>query len=166
MKQPATHRRPLRALAATLCAAALTASALAPVQRTSRGRLRPAPAPKTETPAPFDTLRSGCADAVVLTGYDKPLASAREALFVTNRLASPLVRVYLTITYLDERRRTLHARSVAVTADVPPGETRRIEFPTWDTQHTFYYRHGRVPSAQRVTPYDVSCTVDSLIIHH
>ena len=59
--------------------------------------------------------------------------------------------------------RTLHQAVRRVRADIPSGTTRRIQFPSWDTQNSFYYRYSRRPRTANVTPYDVSCKVNSCV---
>ena len=40
--------------------------------------------------------------------------------------------------------------------DIPPGETRRMKFKSWDIQRTFYYRLTGKPRRSDGTLYDVS----------
>lgn len=91
-----------------------------------------------------------------VSGYDKPLRSSRETLFVTNRSARTLTAVELCIIYLDAKGRQLHERTIWLPADIPAGETRRISFRSWDVQRTFYYRLTGRPRRSDGTVYDVS----------
>ena len=128
--------------------------------RTLRGKLRPvagstrgATVEKPDSAAAvFDTIPSPAPETVRLSGYDKPLGSRVESLFVSNRLDRDIIALEITLTYRDLQGRTLHEA------------TRRIQFPSWDTQNSFYYRHSRRPRTANVTPYDVTCTVRSCIL--
>lgn len=140
--------------------------------RTLRGKLRPAPGnthvgaaekPDSATTA-FDTIVSPTPETVRLSGYDKPLGSRVESLFVSNRLDRDIIALEITLTYRDMQGRTLHETTRRVRADIPAAATRRIQFPSWDTQNSFYYRHSRRPRTANVTPYDVTCTVRSCIL--
>lgn len=136
--------------------------------RTLRGKLRPATTAGTgkqtnTNTAIFDTIVSPTSEKVRLNGYDKPLNSRLESLFVTNSLKSDIIALKITLTYTDLRGRTLHKTTRLVKTDIPVGSTRRIQFQSWDTQNSFYYRHSRRPRTANVTPYDVSCQVDTCI---
>lgn len=106
-----------------------------------------------------DTLPSELVDSVMLAGYDKPLRSRRESLFVTNRTMWRLASLKLAITYFDTEGRELHGRVVDVGADVPPGATRQVTFPSWDRQLAFVYIHSEQPRRSRAIPYSVSVKV-------
>lgn len=94
--------------------------------------------------APVDTLDASLLDSIALTGYDKPLRSRRESLFVTNATDVRITGLTLSIDYYDMKGAELHHREVVVPADIPPGATRQITFPSWDHQLTFvYYRSER-----------------------
>lgn len=139
--------------------------------RTLRGKLRPVAGSTrgrtVEKPdsavAVFDTIASPSPEAVRLSGYDKPLGSRVESLFVSNRLDRDIIALEITLTYRDLQGRTLHETTRLVRADIPAAATRRIQFPSWDTQTSFYYRHSRRPRTANVTPYDVTCTVRSCV---
>lgn len=140
--------------------------------RTLRGKLRPvagstrgATVEKPDSAAAvFDTIPSPAPETVRLSGYDKPLGSRVESLFVSNRLDRDIIALEITLTYRDLQGRTLHEATRRVRADIPAAATRRIQFPSWDTQNSFYYRHSRRPRTANVTPYDVTCTVRSCIL--
>ncbi len=150
------------ALAAGLLALAATA------QRTTRpGRVRTAvPVAERVATPPADTLAAP-PGAIVLSGYDKTLAATRESFFVTNTLDSATV-VWLaaTIDYLDTAGRQLHRRRATMRCAIPAGQTRRIDIPSWDRQHVYYYRASeprrRVQAA--ASPFDVAIKVDSIAI--
>lgn len=127
-------------------------------------RLRPAPAASVIPSAePLDTIP--CRQGMVsFSGYDKALRSSKETVFVTNLMADTTVEeLRFTITYLDSSRRELHRLSRRVRASVPPGATRRIDFPSWDTQRSFYY-HLSPPPRTSAIPYSVTITPDTLLV--
>lgn len=94
--------------------------------------------------AAVDTIPASDLDSLKLSGYDKPLRSRRESLFVTNMTGLRLTEISLSISYYDMEGRELHHEDVAVGVDIPPGATRQILFPSWDRQLTFvYYRSER-----------------------
>ncbi|MDE5989432.1 MAG: hypothetical protein K2F88_00410 [Duncaniella sp.] len=137
--------------------------------RTLRGKLRTAatktsPVNRTPPTLVFDTLRTPDAEKVRLSGYDKPLNSRIESLFVSNNTGSEICGIEITLVYSDLQGRTLHQAKRLIRADIPSGTTRRIQFSSWDTQNSFYYRHSRRPRTANVTPYDVTCTVNSCIL--
>lgn len=101
--------------------------------------------------------------AVVISGYDKPLRSSRETMFVTNNdTLSTIVRLVLTLDYTDDFGQQLHRRSQSVTAQIPPCQTRIISIPAWDTQQTFYYRGSNPPKRARAYRYDVKISTDTI----
>lgn len=106
-----------------------------------------------------DTLPCAFADSIMLAGYDKPLRSRRESLFVTNRSPWRLTRLKLVITYLDTDERQLHEREVETAADIPSGATRMVTFPSWDRQLAFVYIHSEQPRRSRAIPYSVKVKV-------
>lgn len=115
------------------------------------------------TPGTFDDTRRALPDTMVLlddniiaSGYDKPLRANREALFLTNATGATLTGVELEIVYRDLKGRELHRRTVWVKCQLPPGATRRVDFPSWDTQHTFFYVRGIAPRRDRTAPYDIA----------
>lgn len=96
----------------------------------------------------------------VLAGFDKPLTSLMETVFVTNRTGRDVATFYLTIEYFDRAGRQLHSRSLRADAAVPAGATRILKFPSWDRQKSFYYIQSRKPRTL-ATPFSVTCRVDS-----
>lgn len=142
-------------LAATLCATA---------QHTTRRHLRRAPQAAVTAPEPADTLTGAQADSMALfSGYEKTLRASRETLFVTNRGHRHIQGLEFTVTYFDSAGRQLHRRVVRATAAIPPGETRRLDFPTWDTQRSFYSTTGRPPRVAAI-PYTVTVTSPRVIV--
>ncbi len=89
---------------------------------------------------------------VKLYGYDKPLRSRRETVFVSNNTDYDIQSLTITTQYVDGKGRQFHQ------------STRRIdEYPSWDTQQSFYYvgsKRARVSG----TPYNVRQTVDTIFV--
>ena len=110
-----------------------------------------------------DTVTAG--DGMVrFVGYDKALRSTKETLFVTNLMPDREIRhVIFRITYFDTQGRQLHQARKKLYAPVPPGETRRLDFPSWDRQHSFYYAKSQKPRVPAI-PYTVKITPDTLIL--
>lgn len=132
----------------------------AAIDRTTRKKLKAT----TEATATTDTERQDCDTTLVdnsgdirLSGYDKPLRSRRESLFVTNRTPHTITSLTLEIEYSDTRGRQLHKTVRAVKCHIPASETRRIDFPSWDIQQSFYYELSGKPQRADGTPYRVSC---------
>lgn len=93
-------------------------------------------------------------DQLAFAGYDKPLTSTRETFFVTNKTDRTLTGVNMYIEYLTVDGRQLDRRFVSLDCEVPPGETRKLEVKSWDTQKSFYYKKSVQPKRQ-ATPFDV-----------
>ncbi len=112
---------------------------------------------------PFDSI-SATADSVRFYGYEKTLRSTRETMFVSNLCRSRSISALIfTITYTDTKGRQLHRRRVEHRTDIPAGETRRIDIPSWDRQQTFYYTGSPRPRTAAI-PYDVTITPDTLLL--
>lgn len=97
-------------------------------------------------------------DKVLFSGYDKTLSSSIESMLITNELPVKIGKVSLRIVYLDMKGRMLHSRELVLTCDIPSGETRKTDFRSWDSQHTYYYYKGPAPR-RSVTPYKVKVTL-------
>lgn len=114
-------------------------------------------------PAPFDTVRADTA-TVGLSGYEKTLRATKETVFVSNLSDNrEIVGIIFTVTYLDNSGRILHRRRVEAHPEIPAGETRRLDFPTWDRQMTFYYKGSPRPRVSSI-PYDVTIVADTLLL--
>lgn len=93
-------------------------------------------------------------DQIVFTGYDKPLNAANEVFFITNNTDRTMSGVTLYVEYLTIDGRQLDKRFVKLSCSIPPGETRRAELKSWDTQRSFYYEKSVQPKRQ-ATPFKV-----------
>lgn len=140
-----------------LLAIALCASA----QRTTRRGLTPPPKAAVESLVP-DTIYfspTDTAKALSLSGFEKTLRSRTESLLITNHLPVAIQAVGLEIMYKDVRGRMLHKRKLTLSCSIPTGETRKLDFPSWDKQQVWYYQHSPVPKATtQATPFAVSIT--------
>jgi len=137
-----------------ILAATVMASAV-PDRTTRRGLKAVAPTAVNAVAMRHDTVTPS-PGMIDVAGYDKPLRSSRETLFVTNRSSRTLKGVELRIIYLDAKGRQLHEAVHWLPSDIPPGETRRLSFKSWDLQRTFYYRLTGRPRTSDGTMYDVS----------
>lgn len=126
---------------------------------TTRKKLHPSQ-PPTELPSPWvapDSLRR----CVEFYGYEKRGGASKETLFIKNLSDSALAGIQFTLSYFDNSGRLIHRRSVRQPITIPAGEIRRTDFRSWDTQHSYYYRHGVAPRNES-TPYDVTISLDSI----
>lgn len=121
----------------------------------------------THDPAPADTMRIdnrtitvsdsiSLAAQISLSGYDKTREANRESLFISNKGPYTLTSLTLLITYTATDGRLYHRRTETVKCHIPAGETRLIDFRSWDRQHSFYYHRSRKPTRTTATPYEVS----------
>lgn len=111
-----------------------------------------------------DTLRHPSRDSIQASGYDKPLRTNRETLLITNATSRPLTGLALTLTYTDLQGRQLHQRTDTLHTDIPSGHTRMLRLATWDTQQSYYYHRSRRPRTANVTPYDITCHIDFILL--
>lgn len=102
-------------------------------------------------------------DSVVFSGYDKPAAATKEAFLVTNKTDVTLCGITVSITYKDMKDRMLHKRSSTIKCSIPPGETRKLEIPTWDSQMSYYYFRSAEPK-RTATPYKVEIAPLSFLL--
>lgn len=138
-------------------------AATAAPQRTTRKGLRAAPG-ATGLHAPCaDTIRGACTDSITLAGYDKPLRSRHETMFVTNRSRHNITGLGLTLSYYDSHGRKLHGRSISVAVELSASDTRQIAIPSWDRQQAFYYHRSSRPRKADATPYDVRIDIDYIL---
>ena len=132
-------------------------------QRTTRGGIGRRQPTETKSPAPTDTFFIPDSGAVSLYGYDKPLRSRKETLFVANNSGHDITGVAITTQYVDGKGRRFHQTKRRLRVEIPSGETRRVDYPSWDTQQSFYYVGSRRPRTS-ATPYEVRLSVDTVFI--
>lgn len=100
---------------------------------------------------------------VRFSGYSKTLRAIRESVFVTNLTDSTVDGVIFQIQYYDTKGRMMHQVRQSLPTDIPPRETRKIDFPTWDRQFIFYYARSPRPRVSAV-PYTVKILPDTLLL--
>lgn len=131
-------------------------------QRTTRKGLRPATTDAVtngRATVSCDTVFSSATDSLRISGFDKPLRSSRESMFITNNSHSTVTKIRLAIRYSDSRGRELHSRECTVDCMIPAGATRQVTIKTWDLQQSFYYRRSARPRRADATPFDVTCDI-------
>ena len=154
---------------ALLTLAALLTAPNAAGEKTLRGKLRVnqemvgGKSGEKTSQVVFDTVRVTSQADIRLSGYDKPLNSRTESLFVTNLLTRDITAIELRMKYSDMNGRQLHEMTRLIRADIPAGSTRRIDFRSWDRQNSFYYHRSRKPRSANVTPFKVGCTVTAYV---
>lgn len=102
----------------------------------------------------MDSLANVYRDSIRFSGFDKIASSKKESVFVSNNSIASFRLLLLTISYHDLEGRQLHSRIVKINTDLPAGETRKIDFPSFDTQGAFYYYKSNAPR-RRATPFKV-----------
>lgn len=147
----------------TVLALATVFEAYGRKQRTTRGNIGRRPLPAATGVAPSDTFFIPDSCEVRLYGYDKPLRSRRETVFVTNMTEHDITAVSVTTQYIDGKGRRFHETKRRIAVDVPPGGTRKADFPSWDTQQSFYYIGSKRPRTQG-TPYSIRQSVDTVFV--
>ena len=84
-------------------------------------------------------------DQVTFAGFDKKINSSMESFFITNHTDRTLTAIALYIDYLTPDGRQLHKKYYKLACNIPPGETRKADIKSWDTQHSFYYVKSAPP---------------------
>lgn len=102
---------------------------------------------------------------VKFSGYDKHATANKESIHIVNGSSHTLKSVSLEIIYKDMNGRMLHSREIVLNCDIPPSETRKIDFPTWDSQHSFYYYRSNEPK-RAASPYKIQISPRSFTILH
>lgn len=158
---------------AALIAVVMMCAVGASAQKTTRRNLQAAPVAAADSTASAynaaavaDTLRGETAvRAVAVTGYEKPLRSTKETMFIANRLTDATVTaVIMTIDYSDMRGHQLHRRTLTVPVDIAPGQRRLATVRSWDHNKLFYYHINTPRTTGQATPYSVRITVDAVIV--
>ncbi len=93
-------------------------------------------------------------DQVVFTGFDKTQSNSKESFFIINNTDRELTAVSLYIDYRTPDGRQLTRRFIRLSCAIPPGETRNVSIPSWDTQRSFYYHKSR-KTGKGGNPFDV-----------
>lgn len=101
---------------------------------------------------------------VIVSGYDKPTRSTCESAFFTNNTPHHIEAIILTVNYTDMSGRKLHNLQTTISGTISPNDTRHLSWPSWDKQQSFHYYLSRKVKRGVTTPYQVTCTVDSIKI--
>lgn len=91
---------------------------------------------------------------VTFSGFDKKLNSGNESFFITNGTDRIMSSIMLDIEYLTPDGRQLHKQFHELKCNLPPGETRKFDIKSWDTQHSFYYVKS-APEKAKGSPFIV-----------
>lgn len=125
---------------------------------------------KVAAPAKTEASSSAAADTVIpspgmveLSGYDKPLRSNKESIYITNATRRILLEALVEISYFDNSGRLLHKRDVRIKTNVPAGETRQATFSSWDKQRTMFYHRSGKPRTADGTPYRIKAVAKSAV---
>lgn len=116
-----------------------------------------------EIAEPHDTVTGNICRQITLAGFDKPLRSNYESMFVKNLTDKHLIGLIVECNYTDNSKRQLHQRTLTIPCNIPAGQTRQVRFRSWDTQQSFYYRLSSRPRRAEAVPFDVTCTVLAVI---
>ncbi len=145
----------------TVIAAALPSEA----QRSTRQRLKSAPAAAATANAPYDTIFTEAdSTAFAFSGYEKTLRSTRESFYVSNHTDSVIDRITVEVTYLDMQGRMLDRRTADIDITIEPSETRKAELRSWDSQKVmYYYRSPKPRSSAQATPYKLKIRLVSAL---
>lgn len=101
-------------------------------------------------------------DQAKITGFDKKADATKESFFITNTTDRRLVGMDFTITYLTSGNKQLHSRHVDIDCDIPPGETRKFDIKSFDTQKSFYYHKSQAPLRKQASPFKISIQIGCL----
>ena len=136
----------------------LIASITCIAQRTTRRHLLTGPlATDSVSAIKLDTVASP-GRLLTISGYEKPLRSTRETLHITNNDTVRTLRsVSIDIIYTDIDGTQIHRRTVDLSLEIPPGETKMIAFKSWDVQNRFFYSGGPKPRIAAY-PYTIRIT--------
>lgn len=113
---------------------------------------------------PYDTVTAPEADSLLhVYDFAKPLRSRTESMRLTNHGALTLTRAVLTFSYSDAEGRLFHSRTLSLQLDIPAGETRIADIPSFDRQTRYRYLHTPAPKRTPSLAFTVNITPDTLI---
>lgn len=128
-------------------------------RRTTRSKLK---TPEVQSlPGAEIPVRTGM---ITVQGYDKPLRSRYETMFVTNHTDSTVTAVRMRLQYISMDGDTIHEAVRVVKCQMPPKATRRITLSSWDKQLTLYYHLTAKPSRLKGTPYKINIVPQEMSI--
>lgn len=94
---------------------------------------------------------------VTFSGFDKTIKSSKESFFIKNNTDRTLNGIVVSIDYRMPDGRQLTKRLLRLACDIPAGETRKADIPTFDCQHSYYYLRSVAPK-NGGNPFDVIFT--------
>lgn len=92
---------------------------------------------------------------IALSGYSKTRNAPKESILATNSGDETVTGVTIEIEYLSIDGRQITRRKVKIPCVIPSGETRKLDFATWDRQYVFYYHKSPAPQRAQATPYTI-----------
>ncbi|MDE6338170.1 MAG: hypothetical protein K2K97_00085 [Muribaculaceae bacterium] len=96
-------------------------------------------------------------DDVLFTGFDKKRNNPKESFFIINNGSGTIAGVCVALQYTTPDGRMLNKRYAVINVTIPAGETRKVDIPSWDTQHSFYYFKSE-SDPSRGNPFNVAIT--------
>lgn len=84
-------------------------------------------------------------DQIRFSGFDKVLKSNKESFYIKNNTDRTITSIVLYIDYRMPDDRQLTKRFLRLTCRIPAGERRKADIPTFDVQHSYYYKDSTAP---------------------
>lgn len=81
---------------------------------------------------PFD-------QAIMILGFEKPLASKKESLIVQNRTQETVTRIILRLVYKTPQDEMLDYREIVLDEEILPGMTKKFTIDSFDENRQYYY---------------------------
>lgn len=100
---------------------------------------------------------------IMFAGFEKEPNSTKESFILVNNTDEEITGFEIKIDYLDMQDRMLHSRVIGMDCMVPPGESRKFDIRSWDTQRTYFYYLGNEPK-RVATPFKVKINPISFYI--
>lgn len=113
----------------------------------------------------LDTVTAGCDTLLTIADFAKPLRSRIETMRLTNHGDGRLAAAVVTIRYTAVDGTPLTVRQLRLPLDLPAGETRMHDFPSFDRQQRFRHRNSPAPRRAESQVFDVSIGIDSLFYY-
>lgn len=136
---------------------------LSVADRTTRRGLKIDTAKLTSAKPDCDTIMcDSVLRLITLTGYDKPQRATRETMFIKNGSPHHIKSIKIRCDYITTDNRLLHSRDIETKCSVPAGETRQINFKSWDIQQSFHYYRSPKSRNSSATPYKVKCKITAV----
>lgn len=160
--------RSIRAfLGAVICVAILVmlTSGIPFTKPSKPGKSRKGEMTEVKSTEPYDTIWVPSRDSISCSGFEKTLRATHESLYVSNRSASDMVGLGIEIEYSDMKDRMLHKALHDVSVNIPAGETRLVDIPSFDRQGLYYYYLSPAQTrASRATPFKAKAKILYILI--